>query len=258
MNAITQLQPLRPLVSDEEWSARVDLAACYRLADLYGMSDMIYTHISARLPRRPSEFLINAHGMLFSEITASSLLKVDLEGRVAYQPALPYGLHQAGFVIHSAIYKARPDVMAVMHTHTIAGIAVSALKCGLLPLTQTATRFYGRIAYHDFTGPERDPGEREKLGAHLGGHDIMILRNHGLLTAAPSVPEVFNRMYGLERCCQAQIAAMACNTELNHLPPETVERSTAMYGPTVVRPYGILEWPSLLRKLDKQDASYRE
>src|SRR5260370_22757235 len=222
------------------------------------MSDMNYTHISARLPQRPNEFLLNAHGMLFSEIAASSLLKVDREGNVAYKPDLRYGLHLAGFVIHSAIYKARPDVMAVMHTHTIAGMAVSVLNCGLLPLTQPATRFYGRIAYHDFTGPERDPGERERLADHLGKHDIMILRNHGLLTAAPSIPEAFNRMYGLERSCQAQIAAMACNTELNHLPPETVERSTAMYGPTVVRPYGILECPSLLRKLDKQDPSYRE
>jgi ribulose-5-phosphate 4-epimerase/fuculose-1-phosphate aldolase len=150
------LKPVRPSVSDAEWTARVDLAACYRLAEVYGMSDMICTHISARLLQEPSKFLIIAHGMLFSEVTASSLLKVDLEGKVAYQPDLPYGLQLAGFVIHSAIYKARPDVMAVMHTHTVAGMAVSSLKCGLLPLTQTSTRFYGRIAYHDFAGPERD------------------------------------------------------------------------------------------------------
>jgi ribulose-5-phosphate 4-epimerase/fuculose-1-phosphate aldolase len=258
MNALARLKPIRSAVSDAEWASRVDLAACYRLADVYGMSDMTYTHISARLPHEPNHFLIIAHGMLFSEVTASSLLKVDLEGNVAYAPDLPYGLQVAAFVIHSAIYKARPDVMAVMHTHTIAGMAVSSLKCGLLPLTQTSTRFYGRIAYHDFTGPERDPGERERLAEHLGTQDIMIMRNHGLLTVGPSVPEAFNRMYGLERSCQAQIAAMACNTELNHLPPETVERSVAMYGPTVVRPYGILEWPALLRRLDKQDASYRE
>jgi ribulose-5-phosphate 4-epimerase/fuculose-1-phosphate aldolase len=183
---------------------------------------------------------------------------VDLDGKVAYQPDLPYGLQLAGFVIHSAIYKARPDVMAVMHTHTIAGMAVSSLKCGLLPLTQTSTRFYSRIAYHDFTGPERDPGERERLAEHLGAQNIMILRNHGLLTVGPSIPETFNRMYGLERSCQAQIAAMACNTELNTLPADVVDRSVAMYGPTVVRPYGILEWPALLRRLDKQDSSYRE
>jgi ribulose-5-phosphate 4-epimerase/fuculose-1-phosphate aldolase len=258
MNAVTQLKPIQASVDEAEWQVRVDLAACYRLADIYGMSDMTYTHISARLPRQPDHFLIIAHGLLFSEVTASSLLKVDLEGRVAYQPDLPYGLQQAGFVIHSAIYKARPDAMAVVHTHTVAGMAVSSLKCGLLPLTQTSTRFYGRIAYHDFTGPERDPEERERLARHLGGHDIMILRNHGLLTVGPSIPEAFNRMYGLERSCQAQIAAMACNTELNDLPPDVVDRSVAMYGPTVVRPYGILEWPALLRRLDKQDASYRE
>jgi ribulose-5-phosphate 4-epimerase/fuculose-1-phosphate aldolase len=258
MNAFAQLKPTRSSVSEAEWNARVDLAACYRLADAYGMSDMIYTHISARLPQQPNEFLLNAHGMLFSDITASSLLKVDLEGNVADKPELPYGLHQAGFVIHSAIYKARPDVMAVMHTHTIAGMAVSALKCGLLPLTQMATRFYGRIAYHDFTGPERDPGERERLADHLGSHDIVILRNHGLLTVGPSIPEAFNRMYGLERSCQAQIATMACNTELNFLPPEIVDRSVAMYGPDVARPYGLLEWPALRRKLDKQDPSHRE
>src|SRR5258708_3594715 len=161
------------------------------------MSEMIYPHTSARRPHEPSQFLIIAHGMLFSEVTASSLLKVDLEGKVSYQPDLPYGLQLAGFVIHSAIYKARPDVGAVMHTHTVAGMAVSSLKCGLLPLTQTSMRFYGRIAYHDFTGPERDPGERERLAEHLGAQDIMILRNHCLLTVKPRIPETFHRMYGL-------------------------------------------------------------
>ena len=148
--------------------------------------------------------------------------------------------------------------MSAMHTHTIAGMAVSALKCGLLPLTQTATRFFGRVAYHDFNGPERDPGEREKLAQHLGEQNVMVLRNHGLLTVGPTVPEAFNRMYGMERACQAQLAAMACNTELNLLPDDVVERSAGMYAPGVVRPYGLLEWPSLLRKLDKIDPSYRE
>src|SRR5258708_25565353 len=175
MNAFAQLKPTRSSVSEAEWNARVDLAACYRLADAYGMSELLYTHISARLPQQPNEFLLNAHGMLFSEITASSLLKVDLEGNVADKPELPYGLHQAGFVIHSAIYKARPDVMAVMHTHTISGMAVSVLKCRLLPLTQTSTRFYGRIAYHDSTRPERGPGLRARLDHPPGQHDNMIL-----------------------------------------------------------------------------------
>ena len=189
-------KPLRSRVSDEEWQARIDLAACYRLADLYEMSDMIYTHISVRVPGEPKHFLINPHGLLFDEVTASSLLKVDLDGNVLYQQQDEYGLHRAGFVIHSALYLARPDINAAMHTHTIAGMAVSALKCGLLPLTQTATRFCSRLAYHDFNGPERDPGERELLARDLGMHNYMILRNHGLLTVGATIAEAFTAMYG--------------------------------------------------------------
>jgi ribulose-5-phosphate 4-epimerase/fuculose-1-phosphate aldolase len=258
--SVLKVKPVAQSVSAQEWDARVNLAACYRLCDEYGMSDMIYTHISARVPDQPAHFLLNPHGLLFSEMTASCFLKVDLEGNIAFKPELEqgYGLHAAGFVIHSAIYKARPDVMAVMHTHTIAGMAVSSLKCGLLPLTQTSHRFFARLAYHDFNGPERDPAEREKLAQHLGSYDVMILRNHGLLSVGPSIPEAFNRMYGLERACQAQLAAMACNTELNELPESVIEKSTAMYSPKVVRPYGLLEWPGLLRRLDRKDPSYRD
>jgi ribulose-5-phosphate 4-epimerase/fuculose-1-phosphate aldolase len=251
---------VRQSVSAVEWAARVDLAACFRLADRYGMSDMIYTHITARAPNNPEHFLLNLHGMLFEEMTASSFMKVDLAGDIVSKPAVDhgYGLHMAAFVIHSAIYKARPDVTAVMHTHTVAGMAVSSLKCGLLPLTQTSHRFYPRVAYHDFTGPERDPGERAKLAEHLGDHNVMVLSNHGLLAVGPSIPETFNRMYGLERSCQAQLAAMACNTELNVLPRAIVDKSVAMYAPGAVRPYGLLEWPALLRLLDRKDPSYRE
>jgi len=250
----------RQSVSAAEWGARVDLAACFRLADHYGMSDMIYTHITARSPDDPGHFLVNLHGMLFEEMTASSFMKVDLAGNVVSRPEIDhgYGLHKAAFVIHSAVYGARPDVMAVMHTHTIAGMALSSLGCGLLPMTQTSHRFYPRVAYHDFSGPERDPGERDKLARDLGALNVMVLRNHGLLTVGPSIPETFNRMYGLERACQAQLAAMACNTALNVLPPSIVERSAAMYAPGAVRPYGLLEWPALLRALDRKDASYRE
>ncbi len=251
-------KPLRSAVSDAEWQARVDLAACYRLCDLYGMSDMIYTHISARVPDEPRHFLINPHGMLFDEVTASSLLKVDLDGKVLYQPEGEYGLHRAGFVIHSALYRARQDINAAMHTHTIAGMAVSALACGLLPLTQTATRFCSRIAYHDFNGPERDPAERDALASDLGSHNYMILRNHGLLTVGATVAEAFTAMYGLERSCQAQVAAMACNTALNEMPADIVRKSIAMYDPAVIRRYGLLEWPALLRKLDRRDPSFRD
>jgi ribulose-5-phosphate 4-epimerase/fuculose-1-phosphate aldolase len=216
------------------------------------MDDMVYTHISARVPDAPDRFLINAHGLLFDEIIASSLLTVDLDGRVVTRPAFEpeheeYGLHPAGFVIHSAIYRARPDAMAV-----------ASLECGLLPLTQTATRFIARLAYHDFNGPERDPHERDKLAQHLGRYNVMVLRNHGLLTVGPSVAEAFNLMYGMERSCQAQLAAMACNAKLNTLPLSVVDRAVAMVAPGAVRPYGVLQWAGLLRRLDRIDPSWRE
>ncbi len=253
-----KIAPLQASVSEAEWKARVDLAACYRLCDRYGMSDMIYTHITARVPDAPGQFLINPNGMLFSEITASSLLKVNEEGEILYRPDLPYGLHPAGFTIHSAIYRARPDAMAAMHTHTIAGMAVSALKCGLLPLTQTATRFYGRLSYHDFKGPERDPKERAALAKSIGPNNYCILRNHGLLTLGDTVPEAFIAMWGLERSCQAQLAAMACNTELEMPSPEVVQASCSMYGPGSSRKYGLLEWPGLLRQLDRTEPDFRD
>ena len=251
------IAPVQASVSDAEWQARLDLAAAYRLCDGYGMSDMIYTHISARVPDAPDTFLINPNGMLFGEITASCLLKVTIEGEVLYKPDLPYGLHKAGFTIHSALYRARPDTLAAMHTHTIAGMAVSALKCGLLPITQTATRFYGRTAYHDFRGPERDPSERDLLANSIGDKNYCILRNHGLLTLGESVAEAFIAMWGMERACQAQLAAMACNTELDMPSPEVVAKSCAAYDLSNARRYGPLEWPGLLRKLDAVDDSWR-
>ena len=252
-----QTPSLRERVSVAEWDARVDLAAAYRLCDMYDMSDLIYTHISARIPGAPDHFLINSSGMLFDEITASSLLKVDIDGHIITQPDERYGLHPAGFTIHSAIYRARPDANAAMHTHTIAGMAVSSLKCGLIPLTQTSHRFIEGLSYHDFRGPERNPDGRDDLAVHLGTSNYAILRNHGLLTLGPTLAEAFNYMYGLERSCQAQLAAMACNTELNLMPDDVVIRSAAMYAPGAVRRYGLLEWPALLRRLDRRDPSYR-
>ena len=250
------IAPLQGSVSAAEWQARVDLAACYRLCDRYGMSDMIYTHITARVPGAPDQFLINPNGMLFSEITASSLLKVNIEGEILYRPDTPYGLHPAGFTIHSSIYRARPDAQAVMHTHTVAGMAVSALKCGLLPLTQTATRFYGRIAYHEFRGPERDPSEREALAKSIGAQNYCILRNHGLLTIGESVAEAFIAMWGMERACQAQLQAMACNTELAMPSDDVVQKSCAIYEHGSRR-FGLLEWPGLLRQLDRTEPDFR-
>jgi len=258
-----RIRPLRSQVSPAEWQARLDLAACYRLCDHFAMTDMIATHISARVPDSPNEFLVIAHGLLFGEVTASSLLKTDLDGNVTLLPefgeGMPeYSLQPAAFVIHSAIYRARADVMAAIHTHTTAGMAVSALQCGLLPLTQTAHRFTGRVAYHDFNGPERDPSERDIIAAHLGEQNLMILRNHGLLTVGQTIPEAFNFMYGLERACQAQVAAMSCNTPLNTLPQHIVDKSAAMYAPGATRTYGRREWPALLRLLDRRDPSWRE
>ena len=257
-SGLAQPGSLQGQVSEAEWTARTDLAACYRLCEMFGLSDLIYTHISARIPGQPDQFLINPNGYLFDEITASCLLKVDMEGKVLHQPSAEFGLHPAGFTIHSAIYRARPDAMAAMHTHTTAGIAVSSLKCGLIPLSQTSHRFYGRVSYHDFNGPERDPGERDKLAKSLGRNNCAILRNHGLLTVGESIGEAFNYMYGLERSCQAQLAAMACNTPLNDLSEEVVGKSTAMYAPGASRRYGPLEWAALRRRLDRLDPSYKD
>jgi ribulose-5-phosphate 4-epimerase/fuculose-1-phosphate aldolase len=261
MDGMMRLGSLRDAVSEDEWQARLDLAAAYRLADHFGWSDMIATHFSARVPGEAGAFLLIAHGVMFGEVTASSLLKVDVEGKVLLKPVfpdgLPYDLQPAAFVIHSAIYRARADVMAAMHTHTTAGMAVSALQCGLLPLTQTATRFTSRIAYHDFNGPERDPAERDVIAQHLGERDVMILRNHGLLAVGRSVPAAFNSMWGLEMACRAQLAAMACNTPLNLPSPEVVAKSEASYAPGATRPYGAKEWPGLLRMLDRLDPTWR-
>jgi len=186
---------VRELVSEEEWQTRVDLAACYRLVHHYGMTDLVYTHLTARVPGPEHHFLINRYGLLFNEITASNLVKIDGEGQIVGggdQSLINY----AGFVIHSAVHKARHDVGCVMHTHTTAGMAVSALKSGLLPLTQTAMRFYGRIAYHDYEGPALDLDEQKRLVADLGAHDAMILRNHGLLVCAPTVAAESGRRPG--------------------------------------------------------------
>ena len=254
----TRVTPLRARVSEQEWQARIDLAACYRLADLYGMSDMIYTHISVRVPGEPDHFLINPHGLLFDEVTASALLKVDLDGNVLYQQQAEYGLHRAGFVIHSALYLARPDINAAMHTHTIAGMAVSALKCGLLPLTQTATRFCSRLAYHDFNGPERDPAERESLARDLGPHDYMILRNHGLLTVGNNIPDAFLFMYLFEATCAIQLRAQAGGGELIAVDPRILATAQAQAKQVTRGAGGGLAWPGLLRRLDRIDPSYKE
>jgi ribulose-5-phosphate 4-epimerase/fuculose-1-phosphate aldolase len=252
---------LKSKVSAEEWQARVDLAACYRLIDVYGMTDLVANHISMRVPGEPDHFLINAYGMLYEEITASSLIKIDHEGNILakpdFGPGLDYGVNRAGFVIHSAIHMARPEVACVIHTHTSAGMAVSTMECGLLPNTQTSMRF-ARISYHDYAGVVVDTRLREALVRDLGDNNALVLRNHGLLTTGATVAEAFNAMHRLELSCKTQIAAMSCNTRLIEVPADVVEATYMNYQPKVRRPFGVLDWPALLRKLDRIDPGFRD
>ena len=247
-------KPVREQVSKEEWDVRVNLAACYRLMAEFGMVEMIANHISARVPGTTNEFLINPFGMLYEEITASCLIKIDLEGNVLFN-ATDYGVNQAGYVIHSAVHSARHDVDCVIHTHTLAGMSVSAHKQGLLPLAQTAMRF-GDIAYHDYEGPALNLDERARLVQDLGDREAMILRNHGLLTVGDSIPECFNNHYRLERACQLQVMTLSCGTEIQLPPDEVVQETYAGLKSGMRRRHGLLEWPSLLRKLDRIDPGY--
>ncbi|MDB5811641.1 MAG: class aldolase [Betaproteobacteria bacterium] len=258
--AVTQIskkeKSVREQVSREEWETRVNLAACYRLMHEFGMTEMIANHISARVPGTEDQFLINAYGMLYEEMTASSMIKIDIDGNIIFN-ATEYGINKAGYVIHSAVHAARHDVDCVIHTHTLAGMAVSAMKTGLLPLAQTAMRF-GDVAYHDYEGPALNLDERARLVEDLGDREAMILRNHGLLTVGPSIMESFNNMFRLERACQLQVTTLSCNAEITLPPAEVVKQTQDGFKPGVRRRWGMIEWPALLRKLDKIDPSYRD
>ena len=260
-DGVNLVPSLRNKVSAEEWQARVDLAAAYRLTDLYNMSDLIANHISVRVPGEPEAFLINAYGMLYEEITASSLIKIDHDGNVLLQPdfagGLNYGVNRAGFVIHSAVHKAKPELHCVAHTHTAAGMAVSTLACGLLPNTQTSMRF-AHISYHDFSGVVLDLSEQDRLVRDLGDNKAMILRNHGLLTTGHTIQECWNDLHRLELSCRTQLAAMACNTPLVEVPAEVVENTYNNYQPKTRRAFGLMDWAALLRKLDRIDPSFRD
>ena len=254
--AIKITKPVREQVSTEEWETRVNLAACYRLMAEYGMVEMTANHISARVPGTENEFLINPYGMLYEEMTASSMIRIDIDGNVLFN-ATEYGVNQAGYVIHSAIHAVRHDVDCIIHTHTLAGMTVSAMKCGILPIAQSSMRF-ADIAYHDYEGVALRLDERERLVESLGNREAMVLRNHGLLTVAPSIPECFNNMYRLERACQLQVMALSCNMKLQLPPQEVVQYTNQQLTPGVVRRRGLLEWPALLRKLDQIDPSYKD
>jgi len=254
-----KLQSIKEKVSAAEWEARVDCACAYRLVRHFGMDDIIYNHISARIPGT-EEFLLNPFGLMYDEMCASSLIKVDLQGKVLWEPEFPKGLgykfNPAGFVIHGAIHEARPELQCVIHTHSLAGMAVASLKTGLLPMTQTAMRFE-KVAYHDYEGVVLDMEERGRLLENLGECDVMLLRNHGPLAVGRSVAEAFNNIYRLERACRSQLMAQAGGAQILLPSKDVIEKTNHMYRPGTRRAYGLLEWPAMRRLADRLDPSYK-
>ncbi len=237
-----------------EWQTRVDLAACYRLCALYGWADGIYTHISAAVPGEPGHYLINAFGLCFDEVTASNLVKVDGAGNVI--GALPAPVNRSGFRLHAAVHKARPDAACVMHLHNVAGIAVGMQRDGLLPLSPYALRFHGELAYHDYEGIAMTLDEQARLVDNLGHRPAMLLRNHGSLTVGRTIAEAFVLMETLDRACEAQLRAQAAGVPLVQPPAAMCTTAHAqLVGDG--SPEGVLEWPSLLRRLDAASPRYR-
>ena len=253
--AAVDLNDVRQLVSPEEWEVRQDLAAAYRLIDHYNWSDMVFTHLSARVPGPEEHFLLNPFGFLFNEVTASNLVKVDGEGNVVLDSG--YGVNAAGFTIHSAVHLNRPDAHAVMHVHTDAGIAVASTVEGLLPLTQHAMFVHPDLAYHDWEGVALDLDERERLVRDLGDHHVMILRNHGTLTLGGSVASCFMRLYYLERACQAQVKAAATGT-LNMPNEAALDMMKQTFNDPQVWEEVLAPsaWPALRRQADRLDPGY--
>lgn len=246
--------------SPEEWELRVQLAGAYRLIDHFGWSELIWTHTTVRVPGPEHHFLINPYGYRFDEVCASNLVKVDLHGNIIGEPSQE--INPAGFVIHSAIHMARRDVRCVMHTHTVAGMALAALDCGLLPISMYALGYYGGVGYHDFEGPSLELAERARLAENLGDKQVLILRNHGLLTCGDSVAQAFVRMYRLERSCQIQLAAQATGAGLV-TPPESVcqlsrELSDDFLGDKGYSRERNPEFAAMLRLMDRKDPSYKE
>ncbi|MFV3307575.1 class II aldolase/adducin family protein [Pseudomonas sp. NY15181] len=244
-------------ISAEEWQARCDLAALYRLIAHFRWTDHIDTHISARVPGEPGHYLINRYGVLFHEMRASDLVKVDHAGDVIDPRFGPSSVNRAGFNIHSAVHAAREDVACVIHTHTAAGIAVSAQEDGLLPISQHALKFYNRLGYHDYEGIALDPDERSRLVRDLGGHMAMILRNHGLLATGRCIAEAFNQIYFLERACQAQIQALAGGRQLRYPPQAVCERVAVQEEEALADGLHLLAWESALRLIEDGEAVYR-
>lgn len=250
------MESLQAQVSAEEWQARINLAAAYRLVALYGWDDLIFTHISARIPGPEHHFLINPYGMMFEEITASALVKVDMQGRKLMASA--YEINPAGFTIHSAIHAAREDAQCVMHTHSLNGVAVSAQKNGLLPISQQASIVMSGLGYHDYEGIALRDDEKPRLVQDLGDKMFLMLRNHGLLTVGGSPADAFLSMYLFEAACMIQVRAQSGGGELI-LVPEKVQEDNKMLAQMVLRGMGgALAWPGLLRKLDRKNPGYAE
>jgi ribulose-5-phosphate 4-epimerase/fuculose-1-phosphate aldolase len=252
-----QIPSLKDKVSPEEWAVRVDLAACYRLVVRYGWEDLVFTHITARVPGTQDQFLINPYGVFFDEITASSLVKIDQEGRKLDDSQ--FSVNPAGFIIHSAIHGARHDAKCVLHTHTASGVAVSTQRAGLLPISQHSISVLASLGYHDFEGPALRDDEKPRLVADLGDKHSLILRNHGLLTVGETVAEAFVNMYYLETSCAIQVRAQSGGGELIPVPKEVIDDSYARMQ-SADRPGGTrggLVWPGLLRRLDRIDPSFR-
>jgi ribulose-5-phosphate 4-epimerase/fuculose-1-phosphate aldolase len=252
----TALASLRGQVSEDEWRVRVDLAACYRLVATHGWDDLVFTHITARVPGPEHHFLINPYGMLFEEVTASSLVKVDQSGNKVIPS--PYEINPAGFTIHSAVHAAREDAKCVVHLHTEAGVAVSAQKDGLLPISQNALFPLASLAYHAYEGVALREDEKARLVADLGARSFMILRNHGTLTVGRSVADAFLSMFVLERACRIQLMAQSGGAALLHIPRPILEGIMAQAEQVTRGLGGQLAWPGLLRKLDRIDPSFRD
>ncbi len=245
---------IRNQVSEQEWQLRVELAACYRLVAEFGWDDLIFTHISVRIPGPDNHFLINPYGMMFDEITASDLIKIDQNGNKLQDT--PHSVNHAGFIIHSCIHEARHDVACIIHTHTRAGVAVSAQKQGILPISQQSTYVLSSLAYHDYEGVAVREDEQPRLQRDLGDANFLVLRNHGLLVVGKTVADAFLSMYALETTCQIQLAAQVGGSELIHIEPKIVSSITEAVKIQGVG--GSLVWPALLRKLDRIDPRYKD
>jgi ribulose-5-phosphate 4-epimerase/fuculose-1-phosphate aldolase len=253
--ALRNVPSVKEQVGAEEWALRLDLAALYRLAAKHGMTDLTYTHFSARIPCEEDQFLLNPYGLRFEQVTASSLVKIDMDGNILLENG--HGVNAAGFTIHSAIHMARHDLQVAVHTHTPAGMAISALPDGLMALTQKSMRYFGRTAYHDYEGVALDLDERERLIADLGADNhTMILRNHGILVCAPSVRLAWTRLYTLEKTMQAQLLAMGSGAPLRLPPEEACAKVAAQWdkGDDTYRQDG---WESQLRLLDRADPTWK-